>query len=233
MSNEPLADVRDMYMVHTMLRRELGLAPALVRGVADHDVERATVVAEHLAIVDNLLDHHHRGEDANVWPRLLERAGAEAEPIVELMERQHAEIEKLPGETRDRLAEWRTTADARQGAGLADGISLLLVRLVEHLAVEEDRAIALMERHITAAEWAQAVAEGAADVPPEQMTLLFGMMAYEADPDTVRDIIATMPPEVSTVIGDLAAQAFAAHSERVHGTATPARIGARTDEAAR
>ena len=115
MSNEPLADVRDMYMVHTMLRRELGLAPALVRGVADHDIERATVVAEHLAIVDDLLDHHHRGEDANVWPRLLERAGAEAEPIVELMERQHAEIEKLLGETRDRLAEWRTTADARQG----------------------------------------------------------------------------------------------------------------------
>jgi hypothetical protein len=37
------------------------------------------------------------------------------------------------------------------------------------------------------------------------MPLIFGMMAHEADPDVVRDIIAQMPPEVSGIIGDLAA----------------------------
>jgi hypothetical protein len=113
-----------------------------------------------------------------------------------------------------------------RGKALAETLTLLHERLVEHLAVEEEQALPLIEKHITAAEWGQMIAAGAADVAPEQMPLIFGLMAYEADPGTVRDIIASMPPEVSSVIGDLAGQAFAAHAQRVHGTATPERIGA-------
>lgn len=33
-NGEPLADIRDMYVIHTVFRRELGLAADLVRGVA-------------------------------------------------------------------------------------------------------------------------------------------------------------------------------------------------------
>ena len=227
MSNEPLADVRDMHMAHTMFRREIGLAPALIRGVADGDVERAATVADHLGLVDTVLHHHHVAEDTHIWHRLVERAGAEAEPIVHLMESQHDGLDKLLDEVRGGLAEWRGTADAARAKSLADTTAELFDRLVEHLAVEEDLALPLIEQHITATEWAQMIGEGAEDVAPEQMPLIFGLMAYEADPDTVRDIIAAMPPEVSGVIGGLAGDAFAAYAQRVHGTATPARIGAR------
>ena len=225
MTNEPLADVRDMYMAHTMFRREIGLAPALIRGVADGDVARAAVVADHLQIVDNSLHHHHTAEDTHVWHRLVERAGDEAEPVVRVMEEQHGAIDKLLTEVRTGLAEWRATADATEGTALAGRTAELHERLVEHLAVEEERALPLIERHITAAEWAQMIADGAGDVDPAQIPLIFGMMAYEAEPDTVRDIIAQMPPEVRGVIGDLATQAYAAHAQHVYGTATPARIG--------
>jgi hypothetical protein len=226
MSNEPLADVRDMYLAHIMFRREIGLAPALIRGVAGGDVERAAIVAEHLQLVDTVLRHHHEAEDAHLWARLVERAGGDAESVVRVMEEQHGAIDDLLGRLRTELAQWRYGADSRLGVPLAETVSLLHERLVEHLAVEEADALPLIEKHITAAEWGQMIAAGAADVAPEQMPLLFGLMAYEADPSTVRDIIATMPPEVSSVIGDLAAEAFAAHAERVHGTATPERIGA-------
>lgn len=227
MSNEPLADVRDMHMAHTMFRREIGLAPALIRGVADGDVERAATVADHLGLVDTVLHHHHVAEDTHIWHRLVERAGAEAEPVVRVMEDQHDGIDKLLDEVRTGLAHWRGTADAAHGAALADTTDRLFDRLVEHLAVEEDLAVPLIAQHVTAAEWAQMIGDNAADVAPEQMPLIFGLMAYEADPDTIRDVIAGMPPEISGVIGGLAADAYAAHAQRVHGTATPARIGTR------
>jgi hemerythrin-like domain-containing protein len=226
MSNEPLADLRDMYMVHAMLRREFGLAPALIRGVADGDTERAAIVADHLQLIESVLDHHHRGEDAHVWPLLRQRAGTEVAPVVQLMEEQHGDIEKLLAELRARLAQWRGTAGSAQGEALADTAARLTTLLVEHLAVEEERAIPVMEQHITAAEWGRAVADGSADVSPELMPLLFGMMAYEGNPDTVREVIASMPPELSSAIGDLSSQAFAEHARQVHGTATPQRIGA-------
>ncbi|MFJ1767542.1 hemerythrin domain-containing protein [Amycolatopsis sp. NPDC088138] len=226
MTNEPLADVRDMYLAHVMFRREIGLAPALIRGVAEGDAERAAVVADHVRLVDTVLHHHHEAEDEHLWHRLLERAGADAEPVVRLMEEQHGAIDKLLGEVRAELTSWRETADPVRGAALAETLTLLHERLVEHLAVEEEQALPLIGKHITAAEWGQMIAASAADVAPEQMPLIFGLMTYEGDPGTVRDVVASMPPEVSSVIGDLAAQAFAAHAERVHGTATPERFGA-------
>jgi hypothetical protein len=226
MSNEPLADVRDMYMAHIMFRREIGLAPALIRGVADGDAERAAVVADHVRLVDTVLHHHHEAEDEHLWHRLIARAGAGAEPVVRTMTDQHGTIDELLGEVRAELTPWSEGADPVRGTALAETLTLLHERLVEHLAVEEEQALPLIEKHITAAEWGQMIAAGAADVAPERMPLIFGLMAYEADPGTVRDIIASMPPEVSSVIGDLAGQAFAAHAERVHGTATPERIGA-------
>jgi iron-sulfur cluster repair protein YtfE (RIC family) len=93
-----------MYMAHTMFRREIGLAPALIRGVAAGDVERAVIVADHLGIVDNSLHHHHTAEDRHLWPRLAERAGDEAEPVVQVMEAQHGAIDKLLDELRAGLA---------------------------------------------------------------------------------------------------------------------------------
>ncbi|MEU8633090.1 hemerythrin domain-containing protein [Amycolatopsis sp. NPDC048633] len=225
MSNEPLADVRDMYMAHTMFRREIGLASALIRGVADGDVERAAIVADHMQLVDTVLHHHHEGEDEHLWHRLLDRAGADAEPVVQVMAEQHGAIDKLLDEVRTELALWRDSADPVQGEALAESVTRLHERLVEHLAVEEEKALPLIGKHITAAEWGQMIAASAADVAPERMPLIFGLMAYEADPGTVRDIVASMPPEVGSVIGDLAAEAFVAHAQRVHGTATPERVG--------
>jgi hypothetical protein len=80
-----------------------------------------------------------------------------------------------------------------------------------------------MERLITAAEWNRMVQAGSSDVDPESLPLAFGMALYEGDPEIVDAAIANMPPEARQVIRELAVDAFAAHSERVHGTATPPR----------
>ncbi|GAB3958514.1 hypothetical protein GCM10027614_76180 [Micromonospora vulcania] len=78
--NEPMADVRDMYMAHTMFRREFRLLPQLVRDVVPGDTQRAEVVANHADTVCHILHVHHEGEDMALWPRLVERGGKRPPP---------------------------------------------------------------------------------------------------------------------------------------------------------
>lgn len=225
MTQEPYADVRDMYMAHTMFLREFGLAPELVRATDAGDATRTRIVADHILLVDSVLEHHHHGEDEHLWPRLLTRAGAEAEPVVGVMEEQHGAIEKAVGAVRDEVAAWRDAAAREGGAALAGSLEQLSALLADHLAVEEQQALPLIARHITAAEWGQMVAEGGSGMKPEQMTLVFGMMAYEADPAVLQDIVAGLPPEIGPAMAEQAVQAYARHAQQVYGTSTPPRLG--------
>jgi hypothetical protein len=52
---------------------------------------------------------------------------------------------------------------------------------------------------------------------------MLGMLMYEGDPESIEQVIATMSADTASVIGQSAAPAFTAHSQRVHGTATPPR----------
>jgi hypothetical protein len=82
-------DTRDMVVVHDSIRRQFGQAPALVRGVASGDTDRAAVVADHLDLLGALLHHHHVGEDRLLWPVLKPRVPADLADTVARMESQH------------------------------------------------------------------------------------------------------------------------------------------------
>jgi len=49
-----------MAMVHKMFRRDLGLMPRLLRGIAGP--EHARIIAHHFDAVTPTLRHHHHGE---------------------------------------------------------------------------------------------------------------------------------------------------------------------------
>jgi hypothetical protein len=49
--SEAPAATRDIYMVHTMFRREFAALPTLVRGVAAADAERVDLIAEHTGLL--------------------------------------------------------------------------------------------------------------------------------------------------------------------------------------
>ena len=79
-----------------------------------------------------------------------------------------------------------------------------------------------MEQYITVAEWHPTMgSELAAD--PAQSPLTIGLLMYEGDPHSIDRFIAAMAADARPVIRQLAAKTFADHSQRVHGTATPAR----------
>jgi hypothetical protein len=98
--------------------------------------------------------------------------------------------------------------------------------LDEHMRLEEQRILPLAEKYITAAEWHAMAAESGRAIPPEAIPLVFGMTLYEADPELIQKTLSELPPEARAVLQERGPQAFASHSERVYGTATPQRSGA-------
>jgi hemerythrin-like domain-containing protein len=215
-------DGREMVAVHDMLRREFALLPGLVAGVTAGDHDRAQIVGGHIEALMTVLHHHHRSEDEFVWPLLLNRC-AESEALVGLMEDQHERVATLGHQIDEALSVWRHNATVESRGALVDILNRLTPPLTEHLSDEENRVVPLMEQHLTADEWNEMVAKGAADADPEQLPLGFGMLMYEADPEIIDRTIASMPADARPVIRQLAAQAFADHSTRVHGTTTPPR----------
>ena len=131
----PMADVGEMYAVHTMLRREFSLLPGLIRGADRDDAQRRFLIGAHVQLVCQILHTHHEGEDLVLWPLLLERAGFEAMEIVPAMQDQHFAIAAAHDEAVHRLGEW--CKFGRDGEGFAMVFDELVRVLTEHTALEE------------------------------------------------------------------------------------------------
>jgi hemerythrin-like domain-containing protein len=220
-SKVPGARTREMLMVHNALRREFGLTPALVRGVADGDRQRAETLADHIELTNMVLHHHHHAEDKSLWPNLLERCPEEIAPVVHMMEAHHERIANIGTELAAAVTAWRGTGDAESGKTLAEILDQMLPMLFEHLDVEEQQVLPLIEKYITAAEWDEMTAEIMASTPQEKAPLIVGMMMYEGDPQAVQEAIDKMPAEVRTIISEMAPKTYAAYAEQVYGTPTP------------
>ena len=140
------------------------------------------------------------------------------------MRQQHDAIDSALNDVDARIAAFASAGDARESAALADALDGMVKLLVEHLAVEEERALPLMERNISQEEWGRVIAEGSSAFDQSQIPLVFGMLMYEGDPDTIRDIIAGMPPVVQPMAA-AAPSIYAEYALRVHSTATPDKVG--------
>ncbi|MFF3443808.1 hemerythrin domain-containing protein [Streptosporangium sp. NPDC002721] len=219
----PMADVRDMYMAHTAMRREFTLLPGLVSDVTPGDVRRAEVVGAHAELMCRVLHLHHEGEDHVLWPKLLDRGGEETAAIVPAMEEQHHAIEKAHARVTALLPGWRATG--RGGAELAEVLDRLLAVLLEHMRMEEKEILPLAEKYVTAAEWGQLGEHGLAKTPKKELPLVFGVMMYEGDPEVIETVLAEAPGPVRLLVPVLGRRLYARHARRVHGTATPPRVG--------
>jgi hemerythrin-like domain-containing protein len=208
-------------VVHRALRRELGLAGAAVRRVADGDTARSAVVGDHLDLVLRMLHHHHELEDVMVWPPLRERAGEEVLPLVDLMEAQHRQVVELMGGIESRLPSWAAGADAAAGEEVAVRCDQLHAALVEHLDLEEAELLGVAEAHITEDEWHAMGAEAEQAFRGRERTLVLGILQHEGDPEVLASMLGPAPAPVRFLVPRLARRAFRHRAAAVHGTRTP------------
>jgi hemerythrin-like domain-containing protein len=209
-------DIRDMFAMHTMFKREFALLPALVRSVRAGDEERARVVARHIGFLTALVHEHHHGEDESLWPRLLQRGPVTARLVVELVLAQHATLAGLVSEIERELQAWQASAASERGEALASALDRIVPVIVEHTRLEEERAMPLVEQYVTAAEYQDMVEKHVRNLSPADLPMLVGMLMYEGGLDVV-------PAPLREVMREAAPRAYAAHCQLVHGTATPPR----------
>jgi len=214
-------DTRVMGVIHSIYRREFRLAGEVVRGVADGDVPRAAVVADHLSLLHDHLHHHHTTEDELCWPLLLERVPEELAPLVHLMESQHAQVETLLEEISGLLPVWRAGAGAAERDRLADLHDRLYLHLGEHMDAEEERLLPIAARTLTQAEWDTMGETARSQTPRSQQMLVLGMIMYEGDPEVVALMLSAAPAPVRFVLTRLARRAFRRHARAVYGTPAP------------
>jgi hemerythrin-like domain-containing protein len=208
------ADTRNMYTAHVMFRREFGLLPDLVQSVAHEDEERAKVIADHIKLLSTLLHHHHQAEDEVLWPLLLARVPKETAPVIRLVEGHHRRIDTLLSGIETRLAAWANGAASDDGDALALALRELAVVLFEHMALEEQLVLPLVERSVFTCEWQAMEGRAVGALDPPDAELLFGMMLYEGDEDIV-------PEALRAEFLPTAPRVYADYAERLYGTRTP------------
>ncbi len=218
----PMADVGEMYLVHTMLRREFGLLPDLIRGTDRNDTKRRALIGSHAQLLCQTLHAHHEGEDLVLWPLLLERAEADG----------GADRGRHGGTTSGHRGRARRSCPSarrwcrfgRDGEGLATALDNLVRVLTEHTALEEKAVLPLAEKYITAAEWQQMGQHGIDTFQKRLLPLAFGMLMYEGDPAVMRRTLSNVPQPARLLIPIIAPRAFSRHARRVYGTVTPPKI---------
>ncbi|MET9625869.1 hemerythrin domain-containing protein [Lentzea sp. NPDC006480] len=190
-------DTWEMVVIHRWFKREFAEMPALVRGVADQDRERARYVAGFVEMMAGLLHHHHVGEDEMLWPKLLERVGGMDTELVQRMEQQH----EVVGEALERagrlLPKWRRNADAATRDELAAVLEGMSGPLTEHLTEEENHVLPLVSVHITQAEWDALGRNGASSMPKGAKGFdTIGMILQDATPQEREGFLKILPAPV-------------------------------------
>ena len=93
--------------------------------------------------------------------------------------------------------------------------------LVTHLDTEERELLPLAAAHLTPGQWAAVGEAGAAAVPKSRMLLIFGMFAYEGDPEVLTTMLHSAPPPARVIVPLLAPRIYARYAKRIHGTPRP------------
>ena len=196
---EAPADSRAMYLVHTMFRREFAPLRTLVRGVAAAAAECADLIAEQTGLLTAVLEAHHRGEDTQLWPELLDRGGEDLGPVVHVREEQHERIEQLTARAVVALGEWRADPAAERRGRLPDAVDGLPAVLYAHLGMQEPLILRVAEKYAAAVEWHAMAAASGAGRPAGTMPLVFSLTSCETDPELIENTLSSLYPELRTL----------------------------------
>jgi hemerythrin-like domain-containing protein len=219
---QPMADSRDMFVVHDMFRRQFDAIPGLVREVPSGDAAQVAVVADHVEWMVTFLHAHHEGEDQNVWPRLLERLPGQTDPLIYTMEAQHEGLATALDDLAVKAAHWRMTATAEERDALADAATDLLLRINEHLGMEEREVLPLIDQYLTEKEWKQVGGSGLKKMSFGQLKVAFGMILDGATPEQVTIMRDTIPRAPWMMFSLLGPPAYVKYARRLHSTHVPA-----------
>jgi hemerythrin-like domain-containing protein len=150
-------DMIMMYVMHHAFRRDLAAFSARVPTVAVDDAVTWRALDQRWTDFAEVLHKHHSGEDAGLWPLLLERVDAVGDAAgratLEAMEAEHAEIDPLLEACARGFARMAEGGTADDRAALAVRTAAARDSLGRHLLHEESQAMVLLQRHLSQGDW--------------------------------------------------------------------------------
>ena len=166
------ADTTMMRIVHDALRRDLARAKAVLDEPQLAHTDRRRAIGAHLGWMMRFLHAHHASEDAGLYLLVRERAGAAADvrAVLDRMARSHDAIGSAIEQVEEAAAALVADGSATGAQRTIVALDALCAVLLPHLREEEDDAMPIVSRVITAAEW-QAI-EKKHNLDPKSMSEL-------------------------------------------------------------
>jgi len=146
-------DMFMMYVMHHAFRRDLAMLTEAARATPADDRIAWRLMQQRWGVFHEALHGHHSGEDAGLWPLLLERATPEDRETLVAMETEHAEFEPLLEACDHGFARLAGHADDDARAALAVRLAATRECLARHLEHEETGAIPILQRVCTQEDW--------------------------------------------------------------------------------
>jgi hemerythrin-like domain-containing protein len=152
-------DMSAMYVMHHAFRRDLARFERAVRRTPLEDAGTWRALADRWQQFGMVLHHHHTVEDTTIWPPLLARCGAAGDEAgratLTAMQAEHETIDPQLTACATGFAAMAQDPRADVRDRLADDLATMHDGLHRHLAHEETDALPLVQRHLSAEEWAE------------------------------------------------------------------------------
>lgn len=183
-------DMTVMYLMHHGFRRDLRKLAAAVPATPVDDLATWRALLVRWERFAHILHEHHSGEDAGIWPWLLERADDGERETLLAMEAEHERIDPLLAGCRElfaALADRAAGPGARSREELRAGLAVRVAELADllgaHLRHEETEAMVILQRHMTEQDWAGIEAEHfQGPKSPRFLLYVVPWIAEEVDP---------------------------------------------------
>ena len=163
-------DLVIVYGLHHAFRRDLAAFARAVPATPVEDTATWRALEQRWTRFGAVLHHHHSGEDAGLWPLLLDRVTAAgddaARRTLEAMEAEHERIDPLLEACAAGFARMAAGGTADHRAALAVRTAAARDELGRHLDHEESEALALVQRHLTQDDWHRMEREHFSDRQP-------------------------------------------------------------------
>jgi len=146
-------DMTMMYVMHHAFRRDLAAFAEAAGRTPATDRRAWAAMARRWEVFASALHHHHSGEDAGLWPALMERADEAGREVLDAMEAEHTEIDPILEACAAGFRRMAEGADEDARRALAVRLVDAKERLGEHMRHEETEAIPLIQQLLTNEEW--------------------------------------------------------------------------------
>jgi hypothetical protein len=154
-TSEAPADTTMMRIVHDALRRDLVRAQATLAGPPRPDEARRRAIGTHLGWMVRFLHAHHASEDDGLYPLVRARGGDDLEvrEVLDRMAGEHQAIALALDAVETAATSLAADPSDRSTSKAIAALDGLAAVLLPHLREEEDEAMPITSRLVTAREW--------------------------------------------------------------------------------